>query len=147
MAQGEPRRSSGRCDGKHTGLPCSGHAGADGLPDGNAGGLELVQAVHVDAEIIGCDALAMEWVDATDLAKKMARRLRVEPVLGEEVLTGQQAKLVLVHLHHQSVLAPADGTVAHRELGKIGVDLEAHGSAMAASGIRLHRSSAHRVTS
>jgi len=48
-----------------------------------------------------------------------------------------------VNLHHQRVLASADRAVARGELGKIRLDLEAHGAAMTAAGVFLLGANAH----
>ena len=92
---------------------------------------------------VGRDALPVERIDATDVAEKMCRGPGVEPVLGKGVLAGQQLELALVHLHHQRVLAPAYRAVAHREFRKVRRDFEAHGAAVAASFVCLHRAAAH----
>lgn len=99
---------------------------------------EAFQAVHIDAQVVRCDALAVECVDTADPAKVVARCLGVELVLGESFLAGQKAELALVHLDHQCVLAPADRAVAHGQLGEVRLDLEAHSTTVARSNVLLH---------
>lgn len=99
--------------------------------------------MHIDAEVVGCDALAVEGIDAADLAEVVPRGLGVELVLGEGLFAGQEAKLTLVHFDHERVLAQADGTVAHGQFGKVCLDLEAHGTAVTRALVLLHWTRTH----
>src|SRR3954464_705476 len=122
------------------------HPRAHSAADGNACGIEVVEAEDVDAEVIGCDALAVERVDAARLAEEVTRRMRMEAILGKRVLTGQKLEPRFVHLDHQRVLAPADRAVARGELGKIGLDAKRDRTAVAAPVVRAHRAGHVKTT-
>src|SRR6476660_8480229 len=115
------------------------HADAVGVAHRNAGWIEILEAEHVDAEVLWRHALAMEWIDAARPAEEVARRLRMKPVLGERVGAGDQVESVLMHLDHQRVLAPADRAVARRQLREVRLDLEADGAAVTTAAQPLHR--------
>jgi len=89
------------------------------------------------------DALAVKRIDAADLAEVVPRRPGVKAVLAELLSTGQQTELSLGDFDHERVLAFADGTVAHRQLREVRLDLEAHGAAMARTTVLLHGARTH----
>jgi hypothetical protein len=64
-------------------------------------------------------------------------------IFGERILAGEKRKLAFVNLDHQRVPAPADRAVAHRELWKVGLDFEAHSSAVARSKVGLQKAGGH----
>ena len=64
-----------------------------------------MQAEDIDAQIVGCDALAMEGVDATDAAEVMASCLGVELILSKRFLARHDPELAFVNLHHKRVLS------------------------------------------
>ena len=97
-----------------------------------------MEAMDIDAKVVGCHTLSMKRVDAANAAEEMPCRLGMKLVLGERRFSGKEPELALVHLDHQRVLAPADGAVAHRQLRKIGVDLEPDGAAMAGTLVGAH---------
>src|SRR5689334_7883386 len=109
------------------------HADAVGVTHWNACRIEIFETEHVDAEMVGRHALAMKRIDAARPAEKMSRRSRMESIFGQRVFACDQLETILVHFHHQRVLAATDRAVAGGQLGKIGLDLEAHGAAMAAA--------------
>jgi len=111
------------------------HLGAARGAHWDAGRVEIVEAIHVDTEMVGCTTLAMEWIDAAGLAKKMMRRLCVKLILGERFGAGQQRETAFMHLDHQRILFAANRTVARRQFREVGVDFEADGAAVATAGI------------
>jgi hypothetical protein len=113
------------------------------MADGKVARIEIVQAVNIDTEMIGSDALAMEGIDAAGAAEEMASGHRVEPVLRERVLACQQSEPAFVDPDHQCVSAPANGTVACRELREVRLDLEADRAAVTASKVFPQRAIVH----
>ena len=103
----------------------------------------IVKAVHVYSKVIRCNSLAMERVDATDLAEEVDSGSGMEAVLGEKLCSGQQSEVTLMHFDHKRVLAFADGAVAHSELRKIRLNLKMHCTAVAGSCVALHWSRTH----
>ena len=103
----------------------------------NTGWVEIIEAVHINTEMVGCDAFAMEWVDAAGFAEKMMRCTRVELVLGQRLGASQQLEAAFVNFDHQGVLAATHRAVASRQFGKICFDLEADGAAVTASCVAL----------
>ena len=124
---------------------CSLHRSANSLPHRNAGWIEAIQTEDIDTQILRCDALAMKWINAACLAEKMTRSHGVKAVFSQRVVTGQQPELTFVNLHHQRILAPTDRTIAGGQLGKISLNLEGDGTAMAAAAILLCGSMWHLV--
>src|SRR6267154_4555693 len=92
------------------------HRCPDRLSHWNAGRLEVVKAMNVDSQIVRSHALAMERVDAADLAEEVNRGFRMEPVLGKRLRSRQQFELALVHFDHERILPLADRAVAYGEL-------------------------------
>src|SRR6266542_1416058 len=119
------------------------HRSAISLAHRNARWIEAVKAENVDTEIIRRDAFAMERIDSTHVAETMARSHRVESVLHKRIFSGQQLESALVDFHHQRVLASTDRTIARRQLGEVGLDLELDRPAMATAAVLLHWSSTH----
>src|SRR4029453_5066391 len=119
------------------------HRGAHGAAYRDPRRVEVVETEDVDAEIVGRGPLAMEGINAASLAEEMTRGLRVEAVLGERVLAGEQPEPAFVDLHHQRILAAADRAVARRQLGKISLDLELDGAAVTASEVLARGSAGH----
>jgi hypothetical protein len=115
------------------------------LPNRYARRLEVVEAEHIDAKMVRRDALAVEWVDAAGLAEVVPGSLRVELVLGEELVAREKLELAFVDLDHESILATADRAVAHGELRKVGFDLESDRSAMATADMRLQWTATHSL--
>lgn len=94
--------------------------------------------MDIDAKVIRGDALAMKRIDAADPAEEVPRGHRVKLVFGKRILAREQFEVVLVHLHHQRVLAAADGAVASGQLGKVRFDLKADRAAMATTLVLFH---------
>ena len=113
------------------------HASTDGLAYGNALGIKVVQAEDIDPEVVGRHALAVKGVNPADLTEEVPRCLGMELVFRERIFASEQAKLVLMDLDHQRILAPTDGAVAHRELWEVRFDLKANCAAMAAAEVLL----------
>src|SRR5258707_673162 len=88
----------------------------------------------------------MERIDAANAAEIMLRRERMELIEPQRVVAAQQVEPAFVHFDHQRILAPADRTVARRELGEVGIDLEGDCAAVATAAICLDRPSAHCET-
>jgi len=131
------------CIGRAQGFPNSGHGRSDGLAHRDSRGLEVMEAEDIDPEIVWRHPLPVERVDATDLAKEVPGGLRVELVFREGLLAREETEPALMDLDHQRILPVADLAVAHRELGKISLYLEAHGTAVTTSKIFLHRPRVH----
>ena len=121
--------------------------GADRPPHRDPGGLEIMEAMDIDAEVVGCHTLSMKRVDAANAAEEMPCRLGMKLVLGERRFSGKEPELALVHLDHERVLAPADRTITHGEFWEVGLDLELNGAAMATSLVALIRATTHDVES
>src|SRR5215831_12369337 len=100
------------------------HRGAHRLPDRYARRIESVQAEHVDPEVIGRDTLAMKRINTARLAEVMPSRQRVETILRQRILSGQEPEPRFVHLDHQRVLAATDRAIAGGQFREIGRDLE-----------------------
>jgi hypothetical protein len=115
------------------------HSSTNGLADGNAAGTEAFKAMDVDAQVVWRYALAVEGVDATNLAEEVASCLGVELVLSQALLARKQLELALVNLDHQCVLLLADRAITHRELGEVGFDLEAHCATVTGTAVGLKR--------
>src|SRR5215813_14899483 len=111
------------------------HRGAHRPAHGNPGRIEPIQAEHVDAEVVGRNPLAMEMVDVAGLAEVMPCGHRVEPVLDQRILAGEELEVRLVNFDHQRVLAATDRAIAGGQLRKIGLDLELHRATMTAATI------------
>ena len=98
---------------------------------------------YTDAEVVGRDPFAMKRVDAADLAEEMAGGPGVEPVFAERLFAGKQGEPCFMHLDHECILPAADRAVTHRKFGKVGLDLEADGAAVATSKVFLHWTTTH----
>jgi hypothetical protein len=110
--------------------PLSFHRGSRGSPHWYARWVEAFQAENIDTEIFRRDTLPMERINAASPAKEVARGHGVKAVFAERVFASEQLELALVNLDHQRILAAANRAIAGRQLGKIGLDLEANQSAM-----------------
>jgi hypothetical protein len=88
--------------------------------------------MHVDAAMIGSHAPVVERIDAARAGEGMACGHRVETMLGERVLAGERPEPAFMDLDHERVPAPANGTIAGRELREVRLDLEADGAALTA---------------
>ena len=97
-----------------------------------------MQAKNVNAKTVGRDALAVERVDAADLAEVVLRHPRVKLILGKRFLARQELKLTFMDLDHECVLAPTNRAITHGEFRKVSFDLEAHGTAMTTALVLLH---------
>ena len=97
--------------------------------------IEVLETEHVDADEVRRHALPVKRIDPAHLAEEMACRFRVKLIFGERISTGEKPKPGFVHLDHQRILFAADRAIARGELRKIGVDLEAHGAAMARAAV------------
>ena len=113
------------------------HTCANRSSDGNALGVEALQAEHVDSEVVRRDTLAMKWVNAACPTEMMRRRVGVETIATQRFRSGQQPKRGLVDLHHQSVLSTTDAAVACRKFREIGVDLKRDGTTVARTSVGL----------
>ena len=102
-----------------------------------------MQAENIDSEVVWRNALTVERVDTANLTEEVTGCLGVELIFGERFFTHEQFELALVYLDHQRVLAAADGTVAHRKFGEVGLDLEADGSTMAAAFVLSNGATIH----
>lgn len=109
----------------------------------DAGRVETAQAKHVDAKEVRRHAFAMERIYAARSTEVVAGRLRVKLVLDQAVASTQQPKPRFVNLDHERVLAAADRTIAGRQLGEVGLDLEVDGAAVAAARVSSNGSSTH----
>src|SRR6185503_20776186 len=90
--------------------------------------------------MIGSNALAVKWIDATRFAEVVARRHRVKTIFGEGVFSRKQLEPRLVDFHHQRILAATDRAVAPGELGEVALDFEPDGAAMATAFVPAYRS-------
>src|SRR5690348_13333942 len=124
--------------------PHSSHRRADGVAHRDSVRIEVPQAEDVDPEMIGSNALAVKWIDATRFAEVVARRHRVKTIFGEGVFSRKQLEPRLVDFNHQRILAATDRAVAAGELGEVALDFEPDGAAMAAAFVLAHRSTGHR---
>jgi len=122
-------RKPAEADSKHGRAMCGAHW--------NAGWVEMIQAMHVNAEMVGCDAFAVESIDAAGLAEEMMCRLRMKLVFAERFGAGQQGEVAFVHLDHQRILHPAQRAIAGSQLREVGRDLKPDRAAVAAAGITL----------
>jgi hypothetical protein len=109
------------------------HRGTNRKPNIDSFGVEPVQAMDIDAQIVGCDALAMKRVNAADFAEEVTRGFGVELIFAQGVLARQQPKFAFMNLDHERVFAFADGAIAHRQLWEICVDFKLNRCAVAAS--------------
>jgi hypothetical protein len=94
-------------------------------------GTEFVRAVQIDSDMVRRDALAVESVNAPDLAEVVARGPGVNPILGERALARQQPEPIIVDLRREHIPVTTHGSGASGEFRKVGLDLQAHGSAVA----------------
>ena len=85
----------------------------------------------------------MEWIYAACLAEEMARSHGVESVLSERIFTSKQIEVAFMHLHHYSILSPADRTVACGELREVRFDLKGNRATMTTAAVFLRRATSH----
>src|SRR6185436_19320914 len=99
----------------------------------------LVQAAHVDAVAVRVRARHVEGLDAAVRAEEVPRDFRVELVVGQRILAGEQPEILFLD---EQVLVPR--ACAHRAVAIAHLeclrrlDLEAHAPAMATAGMRRH---------
>src|SRR5262249_38286586 len=110
------------------------------------GEIDIVQAAHVDVDLVGVGTRHVERMNATHPAEGVLGGLGVEDVSGEIVLPAQQLEPFGWHDQVQDALLGADGAIAFRDLCKLGGDAKAHPAAMATAFHRpYHRSPCRRV--
>jgi len=124
-------------------LRALGHARADRRAYGNAGQVDVLETVDVDAEVHRCDALAMEWIDPAGAAEVVRRGVGVELVRGQSTVRTQEAERGFMDLDHQRILAPADRAVAGRQLREVRPNLKSDRSAVATAAVGCDWSRTH----
>ncbi|WGR95156.1 hypothetical protein MTX26_04235 [Bradyrhizobium sp. ISRA443] len=90
----------------------------------------MLEAKHVDAEVIGRGALAVKRVDAAARAEEMFGVILVPLIRRQQIFTAEDLKLAFVRLRHDGVLSPAERAIASDQPLDRCVDLEGDRVAM-----------------
>lgn len=113
------------------------HRSTHSLANRNSFRVEILQTEDINSVAVRRNALVVECVNATSIAKEMACCQSMKLIFGKLLFTSKQVEVAFMYFNHYRILKAADRTVTCRKLLEITSNFKLNGATMTITSVFL----------